>query len=344
MPRGRGGRGGCYPPWVSLPPRLGPYAILERLGVGGMAEVHLARRFGASGWEKLVALKTLRPERRGEPELERMLVTEARLGAMFAHPGLIGVHDLGLADGVYYLCMDYVDGADLAALLAADPEPIPAPLALLIAEQLAATLAYVHALTDASGRPLGLVHRDLSPANLLCSRAGELKLGDFGIAKATAEAERTWGRIRKGKYAYMAPEQITGEPITAAADLFALGVTLHECLLGRRPFDRATSNPGFEGDSPLALMEAVRIAHLPSDHDFGDLDADLVVLLRRCLARAPADRPSATELVAALQAARRRVPPVGILDLAGWVRARLSERDAGSSGIRSTRETVEFGP
>jgi eukaryotic-like serine/threonine-protein kinase len=240
--------------------------------------------------------------------------------------------------------MDYVDGADLAALLTADAAPIPAPLALLIAEQLALTLAYVHTLIDPAGRPLGLVHRDLSPANLLCSRAGELKLGDFGIAKATAEAERTWGRIRKGKYAYMAPEQITGEPITAAADTFALGVTVHECLLGRRPFDRATSSPGFEGDSPLALMEAVRTAHLPSDHDFGDLHADLVALLRRCLARAPADRPSATELVAALQAARRRYPPVGTLDLAAWVRARLSERDPGSSGIQSSRETVEIGP
>ena len=298
----------------TLPARLGPYAILERIGVGGMAEVHLARRFGASGWEKRVALKTLRPERRGDAELERLLLAEARLGARFAHPGLIGVHDLGLADGIYYVCMDWIDGADLAALLAA--RPLPRALALLVGEQLAATLAYVHALTDASGRALGLVHRDVSPANLLLSRAGAVKLGDFGIAKATAEAERTWGRVRKGKYAYMAPEQITGGAITPAADLFAFGVTLHECLLGRRPFD---------GASPLALMEAVRTAALAPEHDFGDLDDELVALLRRCLARLPEDRPAdAVALVHAIQAARRRLPPVGTLELAAWVGACLA--------------------
>jgi serine/threonine-protein kinase len=266
---------------MSVPERLGPYEILRKIGAGGMAQVHLARRFGASGWEKLVAIKLLRPEQRGRPELERLLISEARLGARFAHFGLVGVHDFGCADGVYYVCMDFVDGADLAALIA--KQPLPRPLALLIAEQLATTLAYVHALTDVAGRPLGLVHRDVSPGNVLCSRAGEVKLSDFGIAKATAEDDRTWGRVRKGKYAYMAPEQVTGEPITAAADLFALGVTIHECLLGRRPFD---------GEGPLALMESIRTATLAEDHDFGDLDADLVSLIRRALARDPSERPS----------------------------------------------------
>ncbi|MFO7562482.1 MAG: serine/threonine-protein kinase [Enhygromyxa sp.] len=290
--------------------RFGPYEILRRIGAGGMAEVHLARRFGASGWEKLVAIKRLRPEQRGQPERERLLITEARLGARFAHSGLVGVRDFGLVDGAYYVCMDYVDGADLAALIAR--RPLPRPLALLIAEQLATTLAYVHALTDAAGRPLGLVHRDVSPANVLCSRAGEVKLSDFGIAKATAEHDRTWGRVRKGKYAYMAPEQISGEPITAAADLFSLGVTVHECLLGRRPFD---------GDNPMQLMEAIRDARLAADHDFGDLDPKLVALLRSALARDPRLRPSggAAELARGLRRARLRHDPVGSLDLAAWI-------------------------
>jgi eukaryotic-like serine/threonine-protein kinase len=300
---------------MSVPERLGPYQIVRQIGAGGMAEVYLARRFGASGWEKQVAIKLLRLDLRGRPELERLLIDEARFGARFAHPGLVGVHDLGFADGVYYVCMDYIDGADLAALLAR--APLPRPLALLIAEQLATTLAHVHALRDAAGRTLGLVHRDVNPANVLLSRAGEVKLGDFGIAKATAEDDRTWGRVRKGKYAYMAPEQITGEPITAAADLFALGVTVHECLLGRRPFD---------GEGPLELMEAIRTAALPDDHDFGDLDGELVATLRSLLEREVGRRlpGGAVEFARALQQARRREAPVGPLELAAWVRATLA--------------------
>jgi serine/threonine protein kinase len=300
----------------TLPRRLGPYEILRRIGAGGMAEVHLARRFGASGWEKQVAIKTLRPEHRGRAELERLLISEARLGARFAHPGLVAVHDLGLAEGIYYVCMDYVDGRDLAALVAR--RPLPRALALLIAEQLAAALAYVHTLEDPAGRPLGLVHRDVSPANVLVSRTGEVKLSDFGIAKATAASDETWGRLHKGKYAYMAPEQITGEPLTASADVFALAVTTHEFLLGRRPF---------EGDNPLEVMEAIRLASLGEAHDFGDLDAELVTLLRRALARDPEARLAggAAEFARGLAAARRRQPPVAVFDLAAWVREGLDD-------------------
>jgi serine/threonine-protein kinase len=304
--------------------RLGPYQILRRIGAGGMAEVHLARRFGASGWEKLVAIKRLRPELREQAQMQRLLINEAHFGARFGHPGLIGVHELGFVDGVYFVCMDFVDGADLAALLARSPLPLPRPLALLIAEQLATTLAHVHAMTDADGRPLGLVHRDVSPHNVLCSRAGEVKLSDFGIAKATAEDDRTGGRVRKGKYAYMAPEQITGEPITAAADLWGLGVTLHECLLGRRPFD---------GVGPLEVMEAVRRAELGPDHDFGDLSPELVGLLRGLLSPDPTARSEggAAALARALQRIRWGLEPVGSLELAAWVVGALAEVDDGEA-------------
>jgi serine/threonine protein kinase len=302
----------------SVPRQLGPYEVVRRLGAGGMAEVYLARRFGASGWEKTVALKLLRPEHRGRAEFERLLIGEARLGARFAHPGLVSVHDLGLADAIYYVCMDYVDGRDLAALIAR--RALPRALALAIAEQLAAALAYVHTLTDAAGRPLGLVHRDVSPANVLISRTGEIKLSDFGIAKSTTTGDETWGRLRKGKYAYMAPEQINGEPLTGAADVFALAVTLHECLLGRRPFD---------GDNPREVMESIRQARLGSTHDFGDLHdelPELVALLRRALAREPTQRGDAAEFARALAQARRRQPAVGAFDLAAWVREALEER------------------
>jgi eukaryotic-like serine/threonine-protein kinase len=300
----------------SVPRQLGPYEVIRQLGAGGMAEVHLARRFGASGWEKIVALKLLRPEHRGHPELERLLISEARLGARFAHPGLVHVHDFGLAGApglagaIYYVCMDYVDGGDLAALLGG--RRMPTALALFVGEQLASALAYVHALTDEEGRPLGLVHRDVSPANVLVSRSGEVKLSDFGIAKATAEGDRTWGRLRKGKYAYMAPEQITGEPLTGAADVFALGVMLHECLLGRRPFD---------GQGPLELMESIRLARLPDDHDFEGLELELQGLLRGSFARDPLARlpGGAAAMARGLARCRRHYEPVGAIDLAGWI-------------------------
>jgi serine/threonine protein kinase len=303
-----------------IPRQLGPYEVVQRIGAGGMAEVYLARRFGASGWEKTVALKLLRPEHRGRAELERLLISEARLGARFAHPGLVCVHDLALADGIYFVCMDYVDGRDLAALIAR--RSLPRALALSIAEQLAAALAYVHTLTDAAGRPLGLVHRDVSPANVLVSRTGEVKLSDFGIAKSTATGDETWGRLRKGKYAYMAPEQINGDPLTGAADVFALAVTLHECLLGRRPFD---------GENPRDVMEAIRQARLGPTHDFGDLDDELVALLRQALAREPVQRGDAAGFARSLAAARqvtavrRGHAAVGAFDLATWVREALDE-------------------
>ena len=311
---------------------MGPYEVLRRLGAGGMAEVYLARRYGAAGWDKQVALKVLRPEQRGRAELERLLISEARLGARFAHPGLVQVHDLGLADGIYYVCMDYIDGRDLAALLGR--RALPGALGLLIAEQLAATLAYVHSLADPSGRPLGLVHRDVSPGNVLVSRTGEIKLSDFGIAKATAERDQTWGRLRMGKYAYMAPEQLSGEALGPAADLFALGVTLHECLLGRRPF---------EADNPAALMEAIGRAQLPADHDFGELEPALIALLRRLLHRDPARRlgEGAADLARALSGLRRRHPPVGVFDLAAWVGEVLAEeREGGVAAPLPAFETL----
>ena len=303
-------------PASSIPRRLGPYEVLRRLGAGGMAEVYLARRFGASGWDKRVALKVLRPEQRGRAELERLLISEARLGARFAHPGLVAVHDLGLAEGVYYVIMDYVDGRDLAALIAA--APLPVPFALLIAEQIATALAYVHTLVDEADRPLGLIHRDVSPTNVLVSRTGEVKLSDFGIAKATAERDQTWGRLRLGKYAYMAPEQINGEALGPACDLFALTVTLHECLLGRRPF---------AGANPAELMDAIRTAELADDHDFGTLEPELIAFLRQGLARDPDQRSvdGAPGYARTLSRLRRGYEPVGSFDLAAWVCARLDD-------------------
>jgi eukaryotic-like serine/threonine-protein kinase len=293
---------------MELPRQLGPYRLLRRLGKGGMAEVFLAEVYGASGFEKRVAVKTLLPELVGDGELERILIEEARLGARLAHRNLVGVHDLGVEDGVYYVRMDFVDGTDLGTLRAS--VTLPHPLALLVAEEVALALAYLHGCRDDAGRPLGLVHRDVSPHNVLVSRAGDVKLADLGIAKATRLADVTRGNVRKGKYAYMSPEQVTGDAVTPRSDQFGLGVTLMEMVVGRRPFD---------GDTPLETMERIRQGN---PVDLSDLPADLASLIARCLARRPEDRfPDVEALRQGVAEARRTRPPAGPPELAALVEA-----------------------
>jgi serine/threonine protein kinase len=313
---------------TTTPTRLGPYRVLGRLGRGGMAEVLLAEVFGASGFSQKVAIKVLLPELRGIPELEKLLIDEARLGASLSHANLVGVHDLGVDDGVYYVRMELVDGADLTSLVRG--EPLDLALSLLVTEALALGLAYVHSRTDARGSPLGLVHRDVSPHNVLLSRAGEVKLGDFGIAKATHRAETTQANLRRGKYAYMSPEQVARAPLSGASDQFALGVVLYELLKGVRPYVH---------DSPLVVLDMIREAAPP---DLTGIDDDVAEVLLRCLARTPAERFSSTEALArALFVLRRLRAPASTLDLAEWVRGRLAQPGEGGGRRLETRPLTD---
>jgi serine/threonine-protein kinase len=286
---------------------IGPYSLVRRLGRGGMAEVHLAIAHGASGFARPVAIKTLVPELWGTPELERALIHEARLAGRLSHRNLVAVLGLGIDDGVYYVVMEYVDGGDLATLTRAGP--LPEALGLLVAEEIALGLDHVHRAADDRGLPLGLVHRDVSPSNILVSRAGEPKLGDFGIAKATALADLTGG-TRKGKYAYMSPEQLAGEPLSPATDQWSLGVTLLELVTGRRPFD---------ADTPLATMDAIRAGAAAAIV----VAPDIAAIAARCFAIDPAARFATTEAMRlAIAAARRARPPVALPDLAAHITAR----------------------
>lgn len=294
---------------MSLPRQLGQYRLVRRLGHGGMAEVFEARVFGASGFEKRVAIKTLLSEHRGDADLERLLIEEAKLGARLQHRNVVQVHALGVDDGVYFVAMDFVDGVDLGHAM--ERAEVPVELTLLVLEEVATALEHAHALRDDVGRPLGLVHRDVSPSNVLLSRAGEVKLADFGIAKKTKLAETTRASIRRGKYAYMSPEQVMGRALTAASDQFGLGVMLVELLAGERPFDGAT---------PVETMDRIREAALPT---FVDWPTDLETIARRCLARDPMERFSTTrELREALGHARdgRRA---SVTELGGWLEAAL---------------------
>lgn len=307
---------------MSLPQKVGPYRILRRLGRGGVAEVFLGVAYGASGFERQVAVKVLLPEHRGEAALERALIEEARLGGLLAHRNFVAVHDLGVEDGAYWLRMDFVDGSDLGTLL--DRGPLPAPLALFLAAELAQGLAYLHALADAKGRPLGLVHRDVSPSNVLLSREGEVKLADLGIAKATMLQGITRGNVKKGKYAYMSPEQVTGRPLAGASDQFALGITLVEMLTGARPFD---------GETPMETMDRIREAAPPR---LPGVPADVREVVLRCLAKAPRERfPDAHALLAALRAVHDADLASGAERLAQAVRAARPQGLSGSAGCRS---------
>lgn len=278
-----------------------------------MAEVHLAIAHGASGFARHVAIKTLAPELVGNPELERALIREATIAGRFRHRNVVAVLGLGVEDGIYYIVMEYVDGGDLAGRV------LPEPLARHVGAELCLALGYLHRARDERGLPLGLVHRDVSPSNVLVSTTGDVKLSDFGIIKATALHELTGAGVRKGTYAYMSPEALAGEPLTPASDQFGLAVTLVELITGERPF---------AGDTPYAIMEAMR-AGAPR---LAGLSAELELVVRRALAPDPRDRYSDAE--------EFRVALGGdavTLDLCHFVTQDVSHRDTQAPADPSAR-------
>lgn len=284
---------------------IGPYELVRRLGRGGMAEVHLAIAHGASGFSRKVAIKLLAPELAGDHDLERALIHEATVGGRLHHRNLVAVLGLGVHDGTYYAVLEYVDGRDLASHLEG---PLDEALALYVVHELALGLAHLHAARDERGLPLGLVHRDVGPANTLVSTSGDVKLGDFGIVKATMLADRTGAGTRKGRYAYMAPEQLAGEPVTAVADQFGLAVTLVELVTGARPFTES---------QPWALLDEIRRGPQLA------LAPDLATIARCALAFDAGDRFAAlddfAEAIAEVRARRRRVAPA---EFGAWVAQR----------------------
>ncbi|MFO0595123.1 MAG: serine/threonine-protein kinase [Myxococcaceae bacterium] len=270
-----------------LPRAFGPFQLEVKLGQGGMAEVFRARVFGASGFEKRVVVKTLREELVGTPELERMFLEEARLQALLFHRNLVQAHEFGVVDGRPWVRLDWVDGVELGALAL----PLAAPLVRFIGAEVALGLHALHQATDEQGRPLGVVHRDVSPTNVLVSKLGEVKLSDFGIARATQLREQTRAGVRKGTHAYMSPEQVSGRALSVASDQFSLAVLLVELLTGARPF---------EGGTPLETMDLIREAAPPA---LPGREPALEAVLLRALSKDPAQRFGTSEAFrAAVQA------------------------------------------
>ncbi|HKB77484.1 MAG TPA: protein kinase [Myxococcales bacterium] len=239
------------------PVQFGKYLLLDRIAVGGMAEVFAAKAFGAEGFQRILAIKKILPTLGEDPEFVSMFVDEARIAVQLSHANIVQVLELGKHDESLFIAMEYVSGRDLRQLLdryRRRGEPLPIPQACAIAARVCEALDYAHRKRDASGNPLGIVHRDVSPQNVLVSFDGAVKLIDFGIAKAERRLQETQSGILKGKFSYMSPEQVRGGPVDQRSDVFAAGVLLWELICGRKLFT---------GESDLAVLERVCKAEVP---------------------------------------------------------------------------------
>jgi serine/threonine protein kinase len=213
----------------------GRYYPIAQLGRGGMSEVYLAIARGPAGFNKLVVIKRLLAGLVTEPHFLDMFLDEARLAARLNHPNIVQTNEVGIADGKYFMAMEYLDGQPLLKIVQRlAPRPLPVAVALSVAANVCAGLHYAHTVADFSGTPLGVVHRDVSPHNIFVTYAGQVKIVDFGIAKATSRTTETQTGILKGKIAYMSPEHIGGVTLDGRSDVFSLGVVLYEALTGQR--------------------------------------------------------------------------------------------------------------
>ncbi len=234
----------------------GPYYLVKKLAEGGMAEIFLAKQVGVEGFEKNVVIKRMLPHLSGVSDFVSMFLDEARLAASLTHPNIVQISDLGLADGCYFICMEYLAGEDFATVLRTAKrrgEHAPLNIVLRVLAEAAVGLHFAHDAVDPKGEPMQLVHRDISPSNIFVTYGGQVKVLDFGIAKAESRITSTGAGVVKGKYQYMSPEQARGDTIDRRSDVFSLGVTLYEALTGVRPFAR---------DTDLAVLKAV----LGSEH------------------------------------------------------------------------------
>src|ERR671936_1747118 len=259
---------------------IGKYKLVRLIASGGMAEVYLARQAGAAGFEKLVCLKRILPHLARDRQFVEMFLNEARLAARLDHPNIVSIFDLGEANGNYFIAMEFIDGPSLRAVAKRAHERgerLPIAEVVKIVSMAAAGLHYAHDLAGPDGNPLGLVHRDISPDNILVHRNGMAKVVDFGIAKAANSAGMTRTGTLKGKVAYMPPEQLRGEALDRRVDVFALGVVLYELLGGKRPW---------EGDSEVSLIGRIMTEDpQPLSTLRPDAPPGLVAVVERSLAK-----------------------------------------------------------
>ncbi|WP_437320172.1 serine/threonine-protein kinase [Sorangium sp. So ce385] len=274
------------------------YLLFDEIGAGGMATVHLGRQHGSAGFRRTVAVKRLYPQFVRDPELVAMLLDEARVAARIRHPNVVATIDVVSSGGEVLLVMEYVHGESLARLLRAATKDGGAPPPRIACAVLAGALHGLHAAHEATaedGAPLGLVHRDVSPHNLLVGEDGVARVLDFGVAKSAGRAQITRDGQLKGKLAYMSPEQIAGEPLDRRADVYAAGVVLWETLTGERLFEG-------RGEA-LSILRLLQAGVDPPSARRPGVPPELEAITLRALARCPEDRfPTAREMALALEA------------------------------------------
>jgi serine/threonine-protein kinase len=261
------------------------YRVIDRLEAGGMAEVFRGEAASVQGFRKQVAIKRVLPHLAQNQNFIAMFLDEARLGARLNHANVVTVFDIGAADNTYFIVMEFVDGANLKTLmeqLRKQGRRFPLKEAIFICIEACRGLSYAHEITDDDGRALGIVHRDVSPPNILISKRGEVKLTDFGLAKATTQLEKTDPGVVKGKFSYLAPEAAFGQPVDARADIFALGIVLWEILAGRRLF---------LGETDYQTVKLVQQANIPNLRRLNpDIDEEFEQLVMTSLAKDPNQR------------------------------------------------------
>ena len=272
---------------LKKPVPFGKYYLLERINVGGMAEVFKAKTFGVEGFERLLAVKRILPNIAEDEEFISMFIDEAKIAVQLQHANIAQIFDLGKVDGSFFIALEYVHGRDLRSIfdrMRSRGDSLPVSMACYVMMQVCEGLDYAHNKRDAQGRQLYLIHRDISPQNVLIGYEGEVKLIDFGIAKAAGKASTTQAGILKGKFGYMSPEQVRGLPIDKRSDIFAVGIVLYELLTGERLF---------VGETDFSTLEKVRNVEIvpPSSYN-KKIPPELERLILKALARDPEDRYS----------------------------------------------------
>jgi class 3 adenylate cyclase/tetratricopeptide (TPR) repeat protein/tRNA A-37 threonylcarbamoyl transferase component Bud32 len=271
---------------MELPSRFGNYELLERIALGGMAEVYLARSFGVEGFEKRLVIKRILPGLAKSRRFIEMFVLEAKISALLSHPNVVQVFDLGRVQDDHYIAMEHIHGRDLTRTvrkLRSQGERLPLPLAVHAAASIAHGLDYAHSRVGPDGQALGIVHRDVSPHNCMVSFEGVVKLLDFGIARLAGEVEpESGGRPGGGKFAYMSPEQAKGEPVDHRSDIFSCGIVLYELLVNHRLF---------QDPDPEVKLRKVREAIVPDPRkEVPEIPVRLWEILQKALARDREDR------------------------------------------------------
>jgi serine/threonine-protein kinase len=325
--------------------RFGPYQLLYPLGAGGMGQVFLARHQGEHGIQRLVAVKCMLAQHARREQLVNLFLDEVRIAAQLNHGNIIQVIDHGVIERRYYMAMEYVHGENMlevANRLLDRKQLMPLDLVLQVGSHICQGLSYAHTKKGMDGRPLGIVHRDISPQNVMISFQGEVKIADFGVARAAEQTHQTIGGELKGKLAYMSPEQAFGRPLDHRSDLFSLGVVLYEALGGDSPFMR---------DNPMATLEAVRAAQVVSLATLRpELPEEVSELVHHALSPEPADRPdSARAMYEELQRIMRlNNMVVSAFDLADFISDIFPESrpvddggDAGPGGTAVGRRADE---